>query len=90
MKQLKILFKDSQQALEFCDHARTSGLYLWDCDSLEREIILNYSKSLPQTLKNTKSWYYDLDAEAQFNRWIAWMTVSGYQFTIKNITGKKP
>lgn len=90
MKQLKIQFKNSMDALEFVDKARTSGLYLWDCDGLEREILLNYSKPLPLALKNTKSWYYDLDAEAQFNRWIAWMTVSGYQFTIKNITGKKP
>jgi hypothetical protein len=86
MKQLKILFKDSQQALEFCDHARTSGLYLWDCDSLEREIILNYSKSLPQTLKNTKSWYYDTDVEDDFNRWIEYMTLAGYALEIKMIT----
>lgn len=73
-------------ALEFCDKARTSGLYHWDCDLLERDILLNYTKPLPLGIKNTKTWYYDTDVEADFNKWIAYMTLAGYALDIKMIT----
>lgn len=86
MKQLKIQFKNSQDALEFVDKARNSGLYQWDCDLLERDIIMNYTKPLPVALKNTKSWYYAEDVEDDFNRWIEYMTLAGYALDIKMIT----
>ena len=86
MKQLKIKFKNSQDALEFVDKARTSGLYHWDCDLLERDIIMNYTKPLPLDMKNTKSWYYAEDVEDDFNRWIEYMTLAGYALDIKMIT----
>jgi len=86
MKQLKAYFKDSLDALKFVDIARTSGLYQWDCDRLERDILLNYCKPLPAKIKNTKSWYYDLDAEPEFNPWIEYMILSGYRLEIKQIT----
>ena len=89
MKQLKVLFKHSQDALKFVDIARTSGLYLWDCDSLERDILLNYSKPLPLNIKNTKTWYYDTDVEDEFNPWIEYMILSGYSLQIKLITKPK-
>jgi len=89
MKQLKVIFKNSGDALKFVDIARTSGLYSWDCDLLERDIILNYTKPLPQTVKNTKTWYYDLDVEDDFNRWIEYMTLAGYRLQIKMITKPK-
>jgi hypothetical protein len=86
MKQLKVQFKNSMDALKFVDIARTSGLYTWDCDLLERDIILNYTKQLPQALKNTKTWYYTEDVEDDFNRWIEYMTLAGYALDIKMIT----
>jgi len=89
MKQLKVLFKDSLDALKFVDVARTSGLYIWDCDQLERDLLLAYSKPLPWTVKNTKTWYYDQDVEAEFDRWIAYMTLAGYACQIKAITKPK-
>jgi hypothetical protein len=89
MKQLKIKFKNSQDALEFVDKARTSGLYQWDCDVLERDILLNYTKPLPLDMKNTKTWYYDQDVEADFDKWISYMTLAGYALQIKMITRPK-
>ena len=89
MKQLKVIFKNSLDALKFVDVARTSGLYTWDCDVLERDILLNYSKPLPLGIKNTKSWYYDTDVEADFNKWISYMTLAGYALQIKMITKPK-
>ncbi len=86
MKQLKVIFKNSGDALKFVDVARTSGLYTWDCDALERDILLNYTKPLPVGIKNTKTWYYDTDVEADFNRWISYMTLAGYALQIKMIT----
>lgn len=86
MKQLKAQFKNSLDALKFVDIARTSGLYQWDCDALERDILLNYTKPLPQGIKNTKTWYYDQDVEEDFNRWIAYMVLAGYALQIKAIT----
>ncbi len=86
MKQLKVQFKNSKDALKFVDIARTSGLYHWDCDELERDILLNYSKPLPLNIKNTKSWYYDTDVEDEFNCWIEYMTLAGYSVQIKLIT----
>ena len=86
MKQLKVKFKNSLDALKFVDVARTSGLYTWDADALERDILLNYTKPLPLDMKNTKSWYYDQDVEDDFNRWIAYMTLAGYALQIKMIT----
>lgn len=87
MRQLKVVFKNSQDALLFCDLARQSGLYLWDIDSVEREILLNYSKPLPFKIKNTKTWYYDTDAEAEFMPWVNWMILQGYELKIKTIGG---
>jgi len=89
MKQLKVIFKNSLDALKFVDVARTSGLYTWDADALERDILLNYSKPLPLGIKNTKTWYYDLDVEEDFNRWISYMTLAGYALQIKMITKPK-
>ncbi len=89
MKQLKIKFKNSMDALEFVDKARTSGLYQWDCDLLERDILLNYTKPLPLGIKNTKTWYYDTDVEADFDKWISYMTLAGYALQIKMITRPK-
>lgn len=86
MKQLKVIFKNSMDALKFVDVARTSGLYQWDCDLLERDILLNYTKPLPLGIKNTKTWYYDQDVEAEFTKWITYMTLSGYACQIKAIT----
>jgi hypothetical protein len=86
MKQLKVIFKNSQDALKFVDVARTSDLYQWDADELERDIILNYTKPLPLGIKNTKTWYYDTDVEADFNKWISYMTLAGYALQIKMIT----
>jgi hypothetical protein len=86
MKQLKVIFKNSQDALKFVDVARTSGLYTWNADELERDIILNYTKPLPLGIKNTKTWYYDTDVEADFNKWISYMTLAGYALQIKMIT----
>ena len=86
MKQLKAKFKNSLDALKFVDVARTSGLYQWDCDVLERDILLNYTKPLPLGVKNTKTWYYDTDVEEDFNKWISYMTLSGYALQIKAIT----
>ena len=89
MKQLKVIFKNSQDALKFVDVARTSDLYQWDSDELERDIILNYTKPLPLAVKNTKTWYYDTDVEAEFNKWISYMTLAGYALQIKMITKPK-
>jgi len=86
MKQLKVIFKNSMDALKFVDKARTSGLYQWDCDALERDILLNYTKPLPVGIKNTKTWYYDTDVEADFDKWISYMTLAGYALQIKMIT----
>ncbi len=86
MKQLKIKFKNSGDALKFVDVARTSGLYQWDCDVLERDILLTYTTRLPLAVKNSKSWYYDLDVEEDFNKWISYMTLAGYALQIKAIT----
>jgi len=89
MKQLKVIFKNSMDALKFVDVARTSGLYTWDCDLLERDILLNYTKPLPVGIKNTKTWYYDTDVEADFDKWISYMTLAGYALQIKMITRPK-
>ncbi len=86
MKQLKVKFKNSLDALKFVDVARTSGLYSWNADELERDILLTYSTRLPMTVKNSKSWYYDQDVEAEFDRWIAYMILAGYALQIKAIT----
>ena len=86
MKQLKAQFKNSMDALKFVDVARTSGLYQWDCDVLERDILLTYSTRLPMAVKNSKTWYYDKDVEAEFNKWISYMTLAGYALQIKAIT----
>lgn len=86
MKQLKVLFQNSLDALKFVDVSRQSGLYLWDCDCLERDILLAYSKPLPLNIKNTKTWYYDTDVEPEFNRWIEYMILSGWAVQIKQIT----
>ena len=86
MKQLKVIFKNSGDALKFVDVARTSGLYTWDADALERDILLNYTKPLPVGIKNTKTLYYDTDVEEDFNRWISYMTLAGYALQIKMIT----
>ena len=86
MKQLKVIFKNSMDALKFVDVARTSELYQWDCDLLERDIIMNYTKPLPLGIKNTKTWYYDTDVEADFDKWISYMTLAGYALDIKMIT----
>jgi len=86
MKQLKVIFKNSMDALKFVDVARTSELYQWDCDLLERDILLNYTKPLPLGIKNTKTWYYDADVEADFDKWISYMTLAGYALQIKMIT----
>lgn len=86
MKQLKVRFLNSQDALKFVDAARQSGLYLWDCDSLEREILLAYAKPLPLRVKNTKTWYYDTDVEAEFTPWIEYMILRGWAAEIRLIT----
>ena len=86
MKQLKAYFLNSSDALKFVDVARTSGLYLWDCDALERDILLAYTKPLPLNIKNTKTWYYDTDAEAEFLPWVEYMILAGYELQIKLIT----
>ena len=85
MKQLKTVFANSSHALKFVDDARQSGLYLWDCDALERDILLNYSKPLPLNIKNTKTWYWDTDADEQFLPWIEWMVLRGYEFKIRSL-----
>jgi len=89
MKQLKVQFKNSGDALKFVDVARTSGLYTWNADELERDIILNYTKPLPLGVKNTKTWYYDSDVEAEFTKWISYMILAGYACQIKAITQPK-
>jgi hypothetical protein len=86
MKQLKVQFRDGLDALKFVDLARQSGLYLWDIAALERDILLNYSKNLPRTLRNTKTWYYDHTVAAEFNPWIEYMILSGYDLRIREIT----
>lgn len=86
MKQLKVRFLNSQDAIKFVDVARQSGLYLWDCDSLEREILLAYTKPLPLNVKNTKSWYWDTDVEQEFLKWLEYMVLAGWAAEIRLIT----
>jgi hypothetical protein len=89
MKQLKVQFKDGLDVLEFIYTTRQSGLYLWDTTELQIDLLEHYNKPLPRALRLTKSWYYDTDVEADFNKWISYMTLAGYALQIKMITKPK-